>query len=109
VVTYYRNLTHKYCSITALVNELIPADPQLAATVGAHADRWHDYLAAGVRLMRAKGLIRPDADPERLAMMIFTALQGGLLVMQAKDSIEPLETALDGVLTALASYRLEAE
>jgi hypothetical protein len=37
-------------------------------------------------------------------MVIFTALQGGLLVMQAKDSIEPLEAALDGALTALASY-----
>ncbi|WP_161557803.1 TetR/AcrR family transcriptional regulator [Micromonospora sicca] len=91
VVTHYRNLTHKYCSITALVNELTPADPQLAATVGARADRWYDHWAAGVRRMRAKGLIRPDADPERLAMMIFTALQGGLLVMQAKDSIPDVQ------------------
>lgn len=59
--------------------------------------------------MRAKGLIRLDVDPERLAMMIFTAMQGGLLVMQAKDSIEPLEAALDGALAALGSYRPKTE
>lgn len=105
VVAHYRHLTHLHCSITALVNELTPADPQLAATVGAHADRWHDHLAAGVQKMRAKRLIDPAADPGRLAMMVFTALQGGLLVMQAKNSVEPLEAALDGALLALRSHR----
>ncbi len=105
VITHYRTLTHLHCSITALVNELTPADPGLAAMVGAHADRWHEHLADGVRTMRAKRLIKPAADPERLALMVFTALQGGLLVMQAKNSVEPLEAALDGALLALRAHR----
>src|SRR5689334_18170776 len=38
VVAYYRDLTHLYCSVTALVNEVAPTDPELAAEVSAHAD-----------------------------------------------------------------------
>ncbi|BCY10089.1 TetR/AcrR family transcriptional regulator [Actinoplanes sp. L3-i22] len=105
VVAHYRTLTHLHCSIGALVNELTPTDPALAATVAAHADRWLDHLAAGVRKMRAKRLIKPEADPEHLAMMVFAALQGGLLVMQMRDAVEPLEAALDGALLALQSQR----
>jgi AcrR family transcriptional regulator len=104
VVEHYRGLTHKYCSITALVNEVAPADPKLAAAVGAHADEWCELLVAGLRRMRANGLLRADADPQRLALATFAALQGGLLVMQAKDSIEPLEAALDGALVMLRAY-----
>ncbi|WP_436531274.1 TetR/AcrR family transcriptional regulator [Actinoplanes sp. HUAS TT8] len=103
VVAHYRGLTHLYCSLTAFVNEVTPTDPELAAAIGAYADRWLDHLTAGVRKLRAKRLIKPEADPERLALMVFTALQGGLLVMQAKNSIEPLEAALDGALLALHS------
>jgi AcrR family transcriptional regulator len=105
VLAYYHDLTHKYCSISALVNEITPTDPELAATVAGYAERWYESLAAGVRRMQARGLIRPDANPDRLAMATFTALQGGLLVMQSKDSIEPLAAALDGALAALGSYR----
>jgi AcrR family transcriptional regulator len=104
VVEHYRGLTHKYCSITALVNDVAPADPRLAADVAAHADRWERQLVDGLRRMRANGLLRADADPERLALATFATLQGGLLVMQAKDSIEPLEAALDGALTMLRAY-----
>jgi AcrR family transcriptional regulator len=103
VVAHYAGLTHLYCSITALVNELTPADPGLAATVGEHADRWCEQLASGVRRMVENGHIGAGADPDRLALMVFTALQGGLLVMQAKNSIVPLEAALDGALLALRS------
>jgi len=104
LVAYYRGLTHKYCSITALVNEVAPGDPRLAADVEGHADHWCDLLVAGLRRMRADGVIRADADPGRLGLATFATLQGGLLVMQAKDSIEPLEAALDGALVMLKAY-----
>lgn len=101
LITYYHDLTHKYCSISALVNEVAPADPALAAAVNEYAEAWHDRLVAGVRRMRDAGKLRPDADPERLGTAVFAALQGGLLVMQTRDSIEPLAAALDGALDML--------
>src|ERR1700759_3904909 len=83
VVAYYRDLTHKYCSISALVTEVAPADPALAAEVAAYADRWLGQLTAGVRKLG----LRAGSDPERLGLAVFAAHQGGLLGLQATDSI----------------------
>jgi hypothetical protein len=51
--------------------------------------------------MHTAGVLRPDAEPERLALSIFAALQGGLLLTQTMQSLKPLEAALDGALTTL--------
>ncbi|MBL7252738.1 TetR/AcrR family transcriptional regulator [Paractinoplanes lichenicola] len=107
VVAYYSNLTHKYCSVTALVNDVAPTEPELAAQVSAYADQWREDLAAGLRRMRDGGLLRPSADPERLALTVFASLQGGLLVMQSQDDIEPLAAVLDGALVMLRAYAAE--
>jgi AcrR family transcriptional regulator len=106
VVAYYSNLTHKYCSVSALVNDVAPTDPELAGQVEAYADRWRDQMAAGLRRMRDGGRLRPGSDPDRLALAVFATLQGGLLVMQSKNDIEPLAAALDGALAMLRSYAI---
>jgi hypothetical protein len=64
-------------------------------------DRWCGYLQAGLDRMHTAGVLRPDAEPERLALSIFAALQGGLLLTQTMQSLKPLEAALDGALTTL--------
>jgi hypothetical protein len=79
-------------------------DPARAAEVAEHAERWCDYLAAGLRRMHADGPLQPESDPDRLAMSAFASLQGGLLMMQAKGAIDPLAAALDGALAALHSF-----
>jgi AcrR family transcriptional regulator len=101
LVTYYHDLTHKYCSISAMINEVAPSEPELAAYVRGYAEDWHHRLVAGVRRMREAKRLRADADPESLGTAIFATLQGGLLVMQTRDSIEPLAAALDGALDML--------
>ncbi|GAA2533133.1 TetR/AcrR family transcriptional regulator [Winogradskya humida] len=104
VITHYTGLTHKYCSVSALVNEVAPTEPELSTQIAAYADRWLAQLAAGLHLMRDTKLLRSDADPDRLALAVFASLQGGLLVMQSKNNIEPLAAALDGSLAMLRSY-----
>src|SRR4051812_45396426 len=69
--------THNCCAISPMVTALLGNDPQRAAEVNAHADRWCAYLAAGLRRMHAGGKLRAEADPERLAVAVFAALQGG--------------------------------
>ena len=80
---------------------MIGNDPERAADLTAYMERWRGSLQAGVERMRSAGLLRPDADPERLALSVFAALQGGLLLTQTMQSIEPLSAALDGALSAL--------
>jgi AcrR family transcriptional regulator len=101
VVAHYGSQAHWGCPIGALVSELAGSDPVLGEEAKRHMERWRSYLRDGLMRMRASGLLRADADPERLATAIFAAMQGGLLLTQATESIEPLEAALDGALTAL--------
>jgi AcrR family transcriptional regulator len=101
VIAHYGSQQHWGCPIGSLASELAGHDPGRAAELAAVLDRWRGYLEAGVRRMRAAGLLRPDVDPAAIALSIFASLQGGLLLTQTMQSIEPLEAALDGALTAL--------
>jgi AcrR family transcriptional regulator len=101
VVAHYGSQVHWGCPIGALAGELMGNDPARAAEVAAYMDRWRGYLEAGLRRMRSAGLLRADADPERLALSVFASVQGGLLLTQTMQSIEPLKAALDGALNGL--------
>ncbi len=104
VLAHYGSQPHWGCPIGALASELAGRDPVRAAEVTAHMDRWVGHLRAGVERMRAAGTLRSDVDPEHLALAIFAALQGGLLLTQTMHSLEPLRAALDGALAALRSH-----
>jgi AcrR family transcriptional regulator len=101
VIAHYGSQPHWGCPIGTLASELIGNDPARAAEVTAQMDRWRACLEAGLDRMRRAGLLRTDADPERLALSTFAALQGGLLLTQTMRSIAPLDAALDGALAAL--------
>ena len=101
VVAHYRSQTHWGCPIGALTAELIRSEPDRAAEISRHMNHWRGYLEAGLTRMRDSGRLDTDADPHALALSTFAALQGGLLLTQMMESIEPLEAALDGALAAL--------
>lgn len=84
-----------------MARELIGNDPEQAAELAAYMERWRGYLQAGLLRMRSAGTLRPDTDPEKLALSTFAALQAGLLLTQTMQSIAPLEAASDGALTTL--------
>ncbi|MNI97307.1 hypothetical protein D3C73_1559290 [compost metagenome] len=54
--------------------------------------------------MHARGEMRADADPDRLALALLTALQGGLLMTQVRKDICALEAVLDAILEHIRSY-----
>lgn len=101
VVAHYGSQPTWGCPIGALTAELVKNEPARAAEVAAYMNRWRGYIQAGLTRMRDQGLLRNDADPHTLALSIFSALHGGLLLTQMMETIEPLEAALDGALNAL--------
>jgi AcrR family transcriptional regulator len=101
VLDHYGSQAHWGCPISALAREAIGNDPERSAELAAYMDRWRSYLRAGLERMRSSGILRPDADPEKLALSTFASLQGGLLLTQTMQSLEPLDAALDGALAAL--------
>jgi AcrR family transcriptional regulator len=108
VVAHYGSQPHWGCPIGALTSELINSDPSRASVVTAHMDRWLGYLRAGLVRMQSAGRLPATADPDALALSIFSSLHGGLLLTQTMKSIRPLEAALDGALTALRAAVLAA-
>jgi AcrR family transcriptional regulator len=107
VLAHYGSQEHWGCPISALAREVIGNDPERAGELTAYMDRWRGYLQAGLYRMRAAGALRPDAEPEQLALSVFAALQGGLLLTQTMHSLRPLEAALDGALTILHAAGIE--
>jgi AcrR family transcriptional regulator len=105
VVRHYGSQPHWGCPIGALAGELTGTDSRRAAEVSAYMERWRGYLRAGIARMIEAGEMRAGADAESLSLAVFASLQGGLLMIQTMESIEPLEAALDG---ALALLRAEA-
>jgi AcrR family transcriptional regulator len=101
VIDHYGSQPHWGCPIGALASELTGTDPERAAEVAAHMERWRAHLEVGVTHLRDDGELSPDADPRALSLAVFASLQGGLLLIASAESIEPLEAALDGALAML--------
>jgi AcrR family transcriptional regulator len=101
VIDHYGSQPHWGCPIGALASELTGTDPERAAEVAAHMERWRAHLEVGVTRLRDDGELSPDADPRALSLAVFASLQGGLLLIASAESIEPLEAALDGALAML--------
>jgi TetR/AcrR family transcriptional repressor of nem operon len=90
------------CPLATLAGELAEADPEARAALRAGFARWSAGIAGGLHRMRGRGELPPDADPDRLAVAVLAALQGGLLLAQIERSPAPLEIALDTMLDHLA-------
>ncbi|WP_375426156.1 TetR/AcrR family transcriptional regulator [uncultured Friedmanniella sp.] len=101
LVDYYIGLGRWACPIGSLATEAASADPELASMIATSFTQWRDLLAAGVRRMQDVGEIGRDADPQRLAAAILSAIQGGLVLSQPERDPWPLEASLDQVLHPL--------
>ena len=92
------------CSYGSLAGELVECHPTMRDDLAAGFDRWEELFRHGLGLMRDRGDLRPDADPERLTYALMAALQGGMLLGQTARSGAPLRAALTSVLEYVRSY-----
>src|SRR6201994_2993030 len=86
------------CPIGSLASELADHDPEARADLAAAFIRWQDAIRDGLTAMRDRGELRPEADPEALALAILTALQGGLLMTRVRHDTVALRTVLDAMI-----------
>lgn len=95
------------CALGSMANELADQDEHARASLAELFRHWENLLAAGLRRMQAKGTLSPDADPDRLAVGLMAALQGGYLLASTAHDVRPMEIALDLALDQVRSYRTE--
>jgi len=105
VIEVQRERNHGGCPLGSLASELSEVDDRARELLVGGFDRWETAFRDGLDAMRAKGLLRRDADTSALAWSVLAALQGGLLLCQTRRDTAPLEAALDA---ALATIRASA-
>lgn len=93
------------CPIGSLAGQLAEQDAGARAAIAAGLERWEALLREGLVRMKARGKIRKDADPAKLASATMASIQGGLLLTQVRRDPDQLRTALDA---ARANLRLHA-
>jgi TetR/AcrR family transcriptional repressor of nem operon len=90
------------CPIGALAGELAEVDPEARADIAAGFARWEDAIGAGIRAMHERGELPAEVDPDRLALALLAAHQGGLVLTQVRRDPAPLEAALDEMIDHVA-------
>lgn len=61
----------------ALTAQLVKSDEATRATLGAGYREWIELLEQSIQRMKQDGMLVPEADPRRLALVIVSAHQGG--------------------------------
>ena len=89
------------CPIGSLVPQLAETNDAARAELSVSFDRWEGYLREGLVAMRAREVLRSDADIEALVTATMAAIQGGLVLTQARRDPAQLARALDAAYAHL--------
>lgn len=92
------------CLLGSLASELSDQDDQARETLWTNLADWSALIAAGLRRMQDNGSLSAEADPDKLAVGLMAALQGGYLLAETAHDVVPMETALDMALDYIRSF-----
>ena len=70
---------------------------------------WQHWFRLGLERMQDSGELRPDADPEELAVGLMAAVQGGYLLVKTTRDERSMAIALDMALDSIRVARGAAE
>lgn len=92
------------CPMGSLAAELSDSDPRARAKIVAGYAAWQDAIRDGLVSMRERGELSEEADPEELSLALLTALQGGLLMDQARRDTVALKAVLNAVIDRIRCH-----
>ena len=88
-----------------MAGELAERDPRAREEIASGFARWEEALGEGIRAMHGRGELPGEVDPDRLALALLAAHQGGLILTQVRREVTPLEAALDAMIEHVAELR----
>ena len=86
------------CPIGTLATEIADRNRDARVQAAAGFDAWQQLLADALQRMRASGELRQDTDPAVLAIVLLAAIEGGMVLSQARNDIASLRIAVDAAL-----------
>lgn len=94
---YYIAYQHSYqegCTLGSLASEIIKTDLDVRTELANAFEQWRNIFRGGLERMQRLGRLSAAADPTRLAHLLLSAFQGGMLLAQVARDIAPLKDAL---------------
>ena len=92
------------CPIGSLVGQLAENDEEARLALASAFDQWDARLRDGLRAMQRSGKLDRRADRLQLATATLAAIQGGLLLTQAKRDPRQLAIAVDAAYAHLRAH-----
>ncbi|MBM9438289.1 TetR/AcrR family transcriptional regulator [Actinacidiphila bryophytorum] len=102
----YERSCREGCSLGSLAGEIVKADLDVRADLAHAFEQWRDVFRDGLRRMQQLGRISDAADPTRLAHLLLSAFQGGMLLSQVARDITPLEDALRAAIDHVETFAI---
>jgi AcrR family transcriptional regulator len=95
------------CGFGSLAAEVLRTGIDVRGELRDGFDRWADVFRRGLRRMRDRGDLVPQANVDHLANAVLAGFQGGMLLAQAAHDVGPLRDALHGVIAYVATFARE--
>lgn len=92
---FVRDQSGRRCPLGSLASELAHIDEPARRLLADGYAQWAAAIERGLRVMRERGDLRPEADPAGLALATLAALQGGLQLSRTVQDPDPLKAGLD--------------
>jgi len=92
------------CPLGSIASEVLDGGERVRGRAAEAFARWESALAAALRAMRGRGLLRGDADPDALAEAMIAILQGGYLLSAIKQNVRPMRNAVRAAANHLDSF-----
>jgi TetR/AcrR family transcriptional repressor of nem operon len=92
------------CPIGSLVGELAERDEEARLQLADGLARWESAIRDGLAAMQDRGELAGSADIGFLALAMLTALQGGLLMTQARRDTVALRAVLDAMIDRIRCH-----
>ncbi|WP_312871799.1 LmrA/YxaF family transcription factor [Amycolatopsis acididurans] len=106
---FYIAYEHSYqqgCTLGSLASEIIKTDLDVRTELATAFEQWRDIFRDGLERMQRLGRLSAEADPTRLASLLLSAFQGGMLLAQVARDIAPLKDALGAAIDYARTFAI---
>jgi AcrR family transcriptional regulator len=92
------------CPIGTLAAEVAGRNEEARLQAAAGFDAWERLLAGALERIRQRGELRADAEPAMLATGLLAAIEGGMVLSQARRDMASLRIAVDAGIAHLRTW-----
>jgi TetR/AcrR family transcriptional regulator, transcriptional repressor for nem operon len=92
------------CPIGTLAAEVAGRNEEARLQAAAGFDAWERLLAGALERIRQRGELRADAGPAMLATGLLAAIEGGMVLSQARRDMASLRIAVDAGIAHLRTW-----